>query len=113
MAQSLEGEIGALLDAGTDPDDIEEDRCGARGPHGDECCRDRGHREDAWAQNLHVSYDSDRYRSWPVGWRSLSERITAVLDPAFGQQVTGSPEYLAGFRDCHQLVAQLLRPKTK
>jgi hypothetical protein len=70
----------ALADASTDADAIEDDKCAAWGPQQGECCRDRGHRDGAWAQNLHVTFDHDHYQSWFVGWRPVSYYAKAVVD---------------------------------
>jgi len=69
----------ALADASTDADAIEEDKCAAWGPQHGECCRDRGHKDGAWDQGLHVTYDNDHYQSWPVGWRPLGYWAKAVV----------------------------------
>lgn len=103
----------ALMDASVDADDIENNRCGAYGHddrgYGNECCRDRGHTDNAYAQGLHVSFDSDHYQAWPVGWRTSGDRIARVIDPTFAQQVTGTPDYVKGFSDCLSLVQGILR----
>ena len=109
MTESLEGEIEALLDASTDPDDVADDKCGAYGPKGDECSRDRGHRDGTSPQLLHVGYSTDHYQSWPVGWAPAETRIAKVLDPTFGQNVTGTPEHQQGFNECLELVRRVLR----
>lgn len=70
----------ALADASTDADAIEEDKCAAWGPHEGECCRDRGHRDGAWDQGVHVTYDHDRYQDWPVGWQPMGVYARAVVE---------------------------------
>jgi hypothetical protein len=79
MYRTKPADPAALADASTDADDIEEDKCGAWGPHNGECCRDRGHKDGAWDQRLHVTYDNDHYQPWPVGWRPLGHWAKAVV----------------------------------
>lgn len=108
--------LAALADAVADPDwefdpyDPEDlSRCGAWGPGG-ECYREAGHLDDGHPISLHVSYDSDYYKAWPVGWKSPETRLNAVLDPSFGAQMGGSQEFRDGVKAALALVRGVLKP---
>lgn len=58
--------------------------CGAIGPGG-ECIRAYGHTDTnfGWQNkakygNVHVSYDSDHYEEWPVGWRDAEFHVRSL-----------------------------------
>lgn len=109
--------LAALADAADDPDWVFDayspddlPKCLAIGPGG-ECCREAGHLDCAsWPIGVHVSFDYDRYRDWPVGYRSPQARLNAVLDPSFGAQMGGSEDYRKGVRDALALVRGVLTP---
>lgn len=87
------------------------DECGASGPGG-ECCRIRGHfdTDDFGNVMIHVSYDTDHYKDWPVGWKSQSEKVKAINDPHFASALTGNADYRRGVEDALKLVRDTLQP---
>lgn len=107
--------LAALADADEDPDweydpyypdDLP--KCGASGPGG-ECYRQAGHLDDAYPIAVHVSFDFDHYREWPVGWTSPEARLKAVLDPSFGSQMGGTDDFRNGAKAALALVRNVLQ----
>lgn len=112
----------ALLEANSDDwdtaertrigDRFDSPRCGAYGPYG-ECHRAAGHYDNDCGASyadilLHITYDNDRFQSWPVSWKSAGEKIALVLDPTFLADVAGTEEYRRGVADALARVREVL-----
>lgn len=81
--------------------------CRSRGPNGD-CHRKRGHYDNTWDTRIHVSFDTGHYESWPLGWRTETERIAMINNADFGAGLQRSGDYAEGFAACLALVRATL-----
>lgn len=110
MAALLDSPNAEHFNADSDKAEWEREdyRCEAYGPGG-ECCRDLGHTDTSYRQGIHVSYDTDHYKDWPIGWRSPEDRLRMVQDPNFASWISGSEDFMEGFHSALNLVRHALR----